>query len=274
MTAFVKPDKIAATHRRQRPLGAVEATLRATSLWCILVVGSLVLLQLTEWRDVANSALWWLRSVVDLIGLAIPFALFAGGVALSAVLPRSRHLVRVAVVSGIALSALSYLLTAWVEPVVHYRYLISSESGTAARVEFGPQTPPGVLQNLRFVEENPLQEYSLSVDAPREHPPNVLRWILHRPAALAVFGLVNVFLGLLSAQLTAGLRRGACRNIRVAIGVVGGIAFFACVSIASPVEPFLRDGTQRSGVLSAWAPLVLPITQALLLYYLIRRRRG
>ena len=74
-------------------------------------------------------------------------------------------------------------------------------------------------------------------------------------------------------------RNDACerphrRNARVAIGVLGGIAFFLCVMIASPIEPFRRDGTLRSGVLSAWAPLALPLTEALLLCYLIRRRRG
>ncbi len=274
MTAFVRPDKIAPANRRHRPSGAAGATLRAIFLWCLLVVGSLIFLQLTEWRDAASSALWWLRSVVDLIGLAIPFALFAGGVALSRVLPRSRHLVRASVVAGIGLSAFSYLFTAWIEPMVHYRYLVSSGPETAARVEFGPQTPSGVLRNLRFVEENPPHEHSLSVDAPNEHPPNVLRWILHRPAVLAVFGLINVFLGVFSAQLTTTLRRGSRRNARVAIGVLGGIAFFVCIGIASPIEPFLRDGTLRPGVLSAWAPLALPLAEAWLLYYLIRRRRG
>lgn len=248
--------------------------LRDTVSWCLLMAGSLLLLQLATWPNSADSGLWWLWHTADRIGLAIPFAMFAGGVALSRVRPKSRRVVRAAIVAGMALSALSYSLTAWVQPMVHYRYLIGSESGTAARVEYGPQIPTRILRDLRNIEENPPYEYSLSVDAPNEHPPNVLRWILHRPAALAVFGLVNAFLGLLSAQSTTNLRRNARRNTRVGIGVVGGITLLVCVGIASPIEPFLRDGTLRSGVLSAWAPLALPTTQALLMYYLIRRRRG
>lgn len=233
------------------------------------------MLQVVEWPpNGGDSGLWWLWSTTDLTGLAIPFALFAGGVALSRVLPKSRRLVQAVVVAAIALSALSYSFTAWVEPIVYHRYLVSSGPETAARVEFGPQTPSGVLRNLRFVEENPPHVYTLSVDAPSEHPPHVLRWILHHPAALAVFGVVNVFLGVLSAQLTSTLRRASRRNARVAIGVLGGIAFFVCVGIASPIGAFLRDGTLRSGVLSAWAPLALPLAEAWLLYYLIRRRRG
>ena len=248
--------------------------LRAIVPWCVLVVGSLQLLQLAEGPTGADSGLWWLWSAVDRIGMAIPFALFAGGVALSQVLQESRRLVQGVVVAAIAWSALSYLLTAWVEPIIHHRHLVSSGPVAAARVELGAQTPTGVLRSLRIVEENPPHEYSMSVDAPNESPPNVLRWILHRPAALAVFGLVNVFLGVLSAQLTNTLRRSSRRNARVGIGVLGGIAFFACVGIASPVEPFLRDGTMRSGVLSAWVPLALPMAEAWLLYYLIRRRHG
>ena len=247
---------------------------RATASWCLLMVGSLLLLQLAEWPNGADSGLWWLWHTADRIGLAIPFALFAGGVALSRVRPKSGRIVRAAVVAAIALSVFSYLLTAWVEPIVHHRYLVSSGQVTAAIVEFGAQTPTGVHRNLRVVEENPAPEYSLSADAPNEHPPNVLRWVLHRPVALTIFGLVNAFLGLLSAQATGNLRRGPRRNARVAIGVVGGMAFLACVGIASPIEPFLLDGTLRSGVLSAWVPLALPLSEALLLYYLIRGRRG
>ena len=246
----------------------------ATAPWCLVAAGSLLLLQLTGWRDGADSPLWWLWSAVDRIALVLPFALFASGVALWRTLRNSGHLVRTAVRVGIAACALSYVLAGWIEPAIHHRYLVSTGSEAAARTQFGPQTPAGLIRNLRFLEENPPEEYSLSVDAPDQLPPNVLWWVLHRPAALAVFGLVNVLLGVLTAQLTADLRRRSRRNVRVGIGVLGAIAFFASMGIASPIEPFLSDGTLRSGVLSAWAPLALPLTEALLLGYLIRRRRG
>ena len=252
----------------------IGAALRATAPWCLVAAGSLVLLQLTVWRDGTDSVLWWLWSAVDRIALVLPFALFASGVALRRAVRNSARLLRTAVRVGIATSALSYVLAGWIEPAVHHRYLVSTGSETAARTQFGPQTPVGLLRNLRFIQEDPPGEYSLSVDTPGQHPPNVLRWRLHQPVAMGVFGLVNVLLGVLTAQLTADLRRRFRRNARVAIGVLGAIAFFASMGIASPIEPFLRDGTLRPGVPSAWAPLALPLTEALLLGYLIRRRRG
>ena len=242
--------------------------------WCLLAVGSLLFLQLQEWHGGSDSALWWVWSVVDRISLVLPFALFASGAALLRVLRTSRRFARAALLFGIALSTLSYVLAGWVGPTLRHRYLVGTGPANAARTQFGPETAAGLLRHLRFIEENPSREYSLSVDTPGQHPPNVLLWALHRPAALAVFGLLNVLLGVLAAQLTADMRRRSRRSARIAIGVFGGILFFVCVGIASPIEPFLRDGTLRSGVLSAWAPLALPLTEALLLCYLIRRKRG
>lgn len=268
------PEDVSSSDGSSRLGSWVGAALRPISLWCLLLVGSLLLLQAVQWRDGADSVIWWLSSALDRIGVILPFVLFASGVALFRVCWDSSRALRNAAQFGIGLSVLCYLLAAWVEPTVQHRYLVSVESATAARTQFGPQNPVGLIRNLRHVEDNPPQTYGLSVDTPERHPPNVLRWLLHRPAALAVFGLLNVFLGVLAAQLTANLRRRARRNARVTIGVLGGVAFLACVSIASPIEPFLRDGTLRPGVLSAWAPLALPLAEAWLLYYLIRRRRG
>lgn len=251
----------------------IGSALRAVVPWCLVVVGSLLFFQLLGWRDGSGSVLWWVWSVVDRVSLVLPFALFASGVALFRVLRNSRRFARAALLFGIALGTLSYVIAGWVEPTLHHRHLVGTGPANAVRTQFGPETPTGLLRHLRFIEENPPVEYSLSVDAPDQHPPNVLRWVLHRPAVLAVFGLVNVFLGVLAARLTANLRRPSRRSARVAIGVFGGIGFFVCMMVASPIEPFLRDGTLRSGALSAWMPLALPLTEALLLCYLIRRKR-
>jgi lipopolysaccharide export LptBFGC system permease protein LptF len=221
-----------------------------------------------------GSVHWWTWFVVAWIGFILPFAMFASGVALERLRAHSRHLARMALATGIAFGSLSYVLTTWVEPELHHAYLTTLAPATAERIRFGPQTPAGILRNLRFVEANPPEEYSTSVDAPHRRPPNVLRWVLHGPAAWAVFGLINLLLGMLAARVTVHLRRQSRRNARIAIGVLGGIAFFVCVGLASPIQPFLRDGTLRSGVLSAWIPLAFPLTEALLLCYLIRRTRG
>ena len=257
-----------------RAAGWIGVALRGMAPWCLLLVCSLLVLQLATWRVGMDAALWWMWFTVGGIGLILPYALFAAGVALERVRTHSAQVARNALAVGIAFASLSYVLTAWVAPELHHAELTTSGSATAERTRFGPETPTGILRNLRFVEANPPDQYSTSVDAPHRQPPNVLRWVLHRPVAWAVFGLINLLLGVLAARVTADLRRQSRRNARIAIGVFGGMAFFVCVGLASPIQPFLRDGTLRSGVLSAWIPLALPLTEALLLCYLIRRKRG
>jgi len=246
---------------------------RAMWPWCLLFIVGKPLLELRrsphEW---SVSSLRWLWGVTEDAALALPFLIFAGGVALFRVLGHSRRLVGAAVAVGISAGAVSYALGAWAAPEVHIRLLAALDPESAGLRRFEPRTPTGILENLRFVEANPPEEYTLSVGAPHRFPPNVLRWELHGPPAMAVFAVVNVLLGVLVARLTLGLSRRAQRNARLAIGVFGGIAFFACLAAASPVAPYLRDGTMRSGVLAAWGPLVLPLVQAFVLVYLVRRR--
>ena len=246
---------------------------RAMWPWCLLFIVGKPLLELRrppyEW---SVSSLRWLWGVAEDAALALPFLIFAGGVALVRVLGHSRRLVRTAVAVGLSAGALSYALGAWVAPEIHIRLLVALDAESADLRRFQPRTPTGIVENLRFVEANPPEEYTLSVGAPHRFPPNVLRWELHGPPAMAVFAVINVLLGVLAAKLTLELSRRAQRNARLAIGVFGGIAFFACLAAASPVEPFLRDGTMRSGVLGAWVPLAFPLAQALVLVHLLRRR--
>ncbi len=139
---------------------------------------------------------------------------------------------------------------------------------------FGPYTPAGLVRNLRVVEQNPPVEFSLSTDQLQRRPPNVLVWELHRPIAMAVFGIINLFLGMLAAEATVGMRRPRQWNTRLAIGVVGAIAFFSLLEMGSPIQSFLRGDPMKSGVLAAWGPLALPVTEALVLGYLVWRRRS
>ena len=92
------------------------------------------------------------------------------------------------------------------------------------------------------------------------------------PIAVAVFGLLNTFAGVLAAQLTENLGRGPRRNTLLALGVLGGLAFFGILALAAPIEPFLRDGTMRSGVVAAWIPLVVPSLLTTVLYGIARKR--
>ena len=251
-------------------MGAVA---RAMLPWFLLFIVGKPLLELRrppyEW---SVAFLRWLGGVTEDTALVLPFLLFAAGVALVRVLGDPHRLLRTAVGVGISAGAVAYALSAWVAPQVHDRLLATLEPEVVDLRRFGPRTPVGILKNLSFVEANPPAEYTLNVSAPHRFPPNVLRWELHGPPAMAVFGLINVLLGVLAARLTVDLNRRAQRNSRLAIGVIGGIAFFGCLVVASPVEPFLRDGTMRSGTLGAWGPLVFPLGQAFVLLHLVRRR--
>lgn len=220
-----------------------------------------------------ESPFWWLWAATSDLSLILPFLLFAAGLALAEVTGSPARLHRIALVVGIALGGLSYSLGAWVAPELEDRYLARVEIDAGETRRFGPATPPAILRSLRLVEASPPEEYSLDVGIPHQTPPNVLEWRLHNPVALAVFGMINVFLGILSAQLTAGLSRAARRNVRLTIGVLGGLLFFGCIALGSPIQPFLDDGMLRSGILGAWVPLALPVAEFLVLFYMVRGRK-
>ena len=47
------------------------------------------------------------------------------------------------------------------------------------------------------------------------------------------------------------------------------------MEMGSPIQSFLQGDPMKSGILAAWGPLALPVTQALLLGgYLVWRRRS
>ena len=198
---------------------------------------------------------------------------FAGGVTLKDTMGWSRRTVRNAVVLGLVTSSLCYSLAAWAVPVFHHRDLVARGVETEDTRQFGPRTPAGILRNLRFVEAYPPAEHSLRADTPELYPPNVLRWQLHLPLAVAAFGLANVFLGVISAELTVDLRRGRRRNALLAIGIAGAAAFLWLQLVTAPIEPFLGSGEFRSGILAAWLPLSVPIAECLVLMYFVRSRR-
>ncbi len=213
-----------------------------------------------------------MEHIANDFGFVLPFLLFGSGVALAETNAPSRRLTRSAIGTAVALAAFAYVLVAWVSPMVEdrERATVGVEATEARR--FGARTPPGIIRNLRFVEANPPNEYSLAVEEPHKRPPNVLRWHLYFPAVLALFGVANVLLGALAARLTASIGGNLRRSARLAIGVVGGLLFFACVDVTWPNPPFPRDGTLRPGVVAPWLPLAVPLIEALVLFLLVRRR--
>jgi len=259
------------TQRRWKPVGWAGACFRAVAPWLLLLVGGKVILT-QVWTPLAPSLTRWLWLIVDDLALVLPFLLFAVGLALGRVLGHSVRAFRTAVLLGIAVSVLSYTLDAWVAPEIEDRILAARGTETDTR-RFGSHTPVGILRNLEFVQANPPPQYSLRTSRPHEFPPNVLLWRLHRPLALAVFGIANVLLGLLASELTVDLSNRVRRTVRLAVGIGGGIAFLVGVVVASPVEAFLRDGTMRSGIAGAWLPLLIPLIEGLVLRYLVTSRR-
>ena len=243
-------------------------------LWWLALVATKPLLSFRwppfEW---SGGLVRFLRTIVDDTGFVLPFLVFAGAVALRNRCGFSGRVVRATAVLGIATSAVSYVLAAWVAPTIHDRELALYGPETTDVRRFGPRTPVGILRNLRFVEANPPGEYGLGVAEPERFPPNVLRWELHLSATVGLFAIVNALLGVLAADLTVDLRRGNRRNARLAIGLMSGIAFLGIVLLTEPTGLFLLSGELRSGIVAAWIPLLLPMAGCLLLVYLVRSRR-
>ena len=261
------------THRTAES-STVWGVAKPMLLWWLALVAAKPLLNFRwppfEWSGGLLRFLW---SIIDDTGFVLPFLVFAGAVALRNKCGFSRRVLRAVLVLGIATSAASYVLTAWVAPTIHDRDLALSGPEAADLRRFGPRTPVGILRNLRFVEANLPNQYSLRVAEPERFPPNVLRWELHLAVTTALFAIVNALLGVLAADLTVDLQRGKRRNARLAIGLMSGIAFLGIARLTEPTGPFLVSGELRSGVLAAWIPLLLPTAACLLLVYLVRSRR-
>lgn len=265
----------------ERPtvLACAVAGLSSMLPWCALLLGVSTLLRF-QWPSGDHSSVpswwvfpsWWVWSVVNDLSFILPFLLFAGGVRIARVMGYSRRLLPTAAAFGLAVAAFSCYLAAWGAPALEERYWETQGPEVVDLHPFGAATPSGILRNLRSVEASQPAEYSLSVSEQTRAPPNVLRWYLHLPVAMAVFGLINTLAGVLANQLTENFRRGARRNVLLALGGLGGLAFFGAVVLAGPTEPFLQDGAMRSGILGAWIPLVVPLLLCTVLFGLARKR--
>ncbi len=100
-----------------------------------------------EW---SGSFVLWLAAATRDGALILPFALFAAGVVLARQLGRSRRLFRVAAIVGISIGAVSYVLAAWVGPVLTHRLLDGLGPEEVDSSGFRPRTPMGIARNLRF----------------------------------------------------------------------------------------------------------------------------
>ena len=242
--------------------------------WLVLFIflRPLVLGDWPPWEWSGSLTRWASIGAVD-VGLFLPVLLFAAGSALVRVVGFSRRLARVAAIVAIVAAAVSYVSPAVVGPVLTYHRVAERFPDVEERRPFGPSTPAGLVRNLHYVQENPPTEFSLSSSQLRNRPPEVLRFQLHTWIASAVFAIINVFLGVLVAEATAGVARPYQWNMRLAIGVIGGVLFLVPMYMESPIQQFLRGEPMGSGIWRAWRPLAVPVAQALLLGYWVWRRR-
>ena len=199
------------------------------------------------------------------IGTFLPFAAFAGGVAVHGVLSAGGVLKR-----GLVIAILSYGLLAYASPVAQYLDRRNVGGGVSAVYPFGPNTPHGRIANRSAVEASPPEEYSFRVEDPLSTPPNWLTYLLHSTVVFAVFSVLSALLGQLAARLTTGLSPPKRRNARWALGLASGSAFFAAEAAGGE---WARADPSNSGLFGAWLPLVVPFLGLGVLLLLVRWRR-
>ena len=160
------------------------------------------------------------------VGLFLPFAAFAGGLATHALLPVSSVLNR-----GVLIAVVSYLLLAYGLPITTYIDGKNAGVDVAVLYPFGPATPGGLLARRSAIEADPPENYGFRVEDPLSRPPNWLTYLLHSVIVIAVFSVFSALLGHLAGKLTTGLSPPNRRNARWALGLAGAIAFFLAEAV-------------------------------------------
>lgn len=259
------------TRRFERPRAAagmagMAQALKAATVWTLGLVAAIVVFVTVAVDQPRPWSGWtWLGYVSAMLGLLLPFAAFAGGVAIGG-RNAAAGSIGIAALAGLVIGLAGYASSEVVSPLADYAAL-ADEPDLADMRRFGPSTPAGKLRQLHFVEANPPGQYSLG-DLART-PPNRVRLLLHIPVAFVVFSVLNCMLGLYASRLTAPLRAASRRNGRLAIGLAGGLGFFAAAFLASHPN---RDWVAVSGVAAAWLPLTIPLVAAMVLGVMVRYR--
>ena len=198
-------------------------------------------------------------------GLCLPYASFAGGLAVHASLPMRSVVFRAAL-----LASISYGLLAYASPVAEHRQEAAGGGDVVAKFPFGPDTPGGLRALKSAVEADPPARPSFRIDRPLETPPNWLTYLIHSLVVVAGFAILAALRGYQFGFLTSGLSPPARRNARWALGLATALAFF--VAEAAGGE-WARFDPANSGIVGAWLPLIVPLAELALLTVLVRFRK-
>lgn len=246
--------------------GDIGRALTATIAWTIGLVGAIIVfLTVAVSQPQPWSGQMWLGQVTGLVGFILPFAAFAGGAAIREAGFGRRGTV-IAALAGLVVGLAGYTSAEVVSPLADYAAL-ADDADLAESRPFGPRTPAGKLRQLSFLEANPPQAYR--VGDPARTPPNRVLFLFHVPIAFVVFAILNCVIGHFISRLTDALRAPSRRNVRLATGLAGGLAFFGAAFLAGHPG---RDWVTVSGVAAAWFPLAVPLVEAFVLATIIRHR--
>jgi hypothetical protein len=206
----------------------------------------------------------WGQLLCGWVGLFLPFAAFAGGLAVPSSTPNWAVTTR-----SLLVALISFICLAYGEPLARYQHLSERGADISQQFPLGPLTP-GTLRSLKAaVEASPPETYRLSTDSPFEWPPNWVEHLLHGLFVLPLFSVVSALLGRQVRFLTMGLSPPARRNARWALGVLSGVAFFIPMVLW---DAWVGNDPSRSGILGAWGPLSVPMLELGLLLWLSRHR--
>lgn len=226
--------------------------LRATATWVLILLLAPVLILLqhgpsspgvwTAWEAGFHLAGW--------LGVLAPYAVFAGGLAVGC---RSSVLstVRYAALVGLA----AYLLVGFAAPQMQYRAELADGLPVKTRHSTGPGTVSNLLSLRDLVRENPPTEFSYSVEEPLQRPPTWITYLIHQPAAAALFAILAALLGRVTGVLTAGLSPPVRRNARWGAGLAVGASAFLAQALGAE---WVRLDPSNSGLAGAWLPLLVP----------------
>lgn len=249
-------------------LNTTKRFLVATGVWWFLLAGPTLLATLVLSPAVAgqDTLLGALEYLLGASAQTLPFAAFAGGLAC----PRGERdgWPRMASALALGVAVVAYGLGEFALPWVEYEVDRAAGASISTVYPHGPETP----SNLRAVREAVISasppEYSFGIQQPLAHPPNWLTHRIHQPIAFALLAIPNAILGALVASLTHGLPPPRRRRRRWTAGLALALTVLAAVVAA---DGWIVADADRSGLVSGWAPLLVPLAWLIVLVRRLRR---